>query len=165
MAATRVLISYSLFKETQGVCVATLGPTRDFPAFFTASSGFHSPYNVPTTQEAAQLIEHQRSMDLQSGILLATPIPMHAEADGKIIERAIQDSLKEAEIQGITGRDVTPFVLDSVNKMTEGMSMSANLALIENNAVLGAEIAVELSKIDAGKSGGCQGSGGGGRSA
>lgn len=149
------MVNVALFslQETQGVCVATLGPSRDFPAFFTASSGFQSPVNVPTTQEAAQLIEHQRGIDLQSGILLAAPIPKDAEAEGAAIERAIQEALRETAEKGITGRDVTPYVLAAVNQKTEGRSMSANLALIKNNAKLGAEIAVELSKIVANQPG------------
>ena len=70
----------------------------------------------------------------------------NAAEEGEKIEKAIQDSLVEADKVGISGRDVTPFVLAKLNEITQGKSLAANWALLENNAEIGAEIAVELSK-------------------
>lgn len=87
---TSVAIAFPSSQETQGVCVATLGPTRDFPSFFTARSGFQSPHRVADADAAAALIECQRGLGLDSGLLLANPIPEAAAAEGEAIERAIQ---------------------------------------------------------------------------
>ena len=126
--------------------MASLGPTTDFPAFFSRKSGFHAPHNVQTTSEAADLVLTHRQIGSKSGILLAVPIPDEHEEAGQQIEDAIQSALGEAQEQGIAGRDVTPFVLAKVNELTSGASLKANLGLIENNALVGAKIAVEMAR-------------------
>ncbi|XP_034390908.1 pseudouridine-metabolizing bifunctional protein C1861.05 [Cyclopterus lumpus] len=134
------------FLETQGVCVATYGASKNFPAFFSPQSGFTSPCQVCSPEEAAQLIASSLSLGLQSGVLLAVPIPEEHAAAGQLIEEAIQAALAEARAKGITGRDVTPFILKMVNELTEGKSLQANIALIHNNAKVGSQIACALSK-------------------
>ncbi|XP_040018652.2 uncharacterized protein LOC120809115 [Gasterosteus aculeatus] len=134
------------FLETQGVCVATYGQSRSFPAFFSPQSGFTSPCQVADPEEAAALIASALSLDLQSGVLLAVPIPEEHAAAGQLTEEAIQAALSEASAKGITGRDVTPFILQMVNELTEGKSLQANIALIHNNAKVGGQIACALSK-------------------
>ncbi|XP_071106358.1 uncharacterized protein [Haliotis cracherodii] len=135
------------YLETQGVCVATFGSSRDFPAFFTSKSGFQSPYNVETAMSAAGLIESNLQLDTGSGILIAVPIPESFAASGEIIESAIQQAIREAREQGICGKDVTPFILSRVNVLTEGISLQANIALIKNNAEVGSRIASALKDI------------------
>ncbi|XP_070763979.1 uncharacterized protein [Enoplosus armatus] len=134
------------FLETQGVCVATYGKLKNFPAFFSPQSGFTSPYQVCNPEEAAKLIASTLSLGLQSGVLLAVPIPEEHAAAGLQIEEAIQAAVTEASAKGITGRDVTPFVLQKVNELTKGKSLQANIALIHNNAKVGSQIACALSK-------------------
>ncbi|XP_067446327.1 uncharacterized protein zgc:136858 isoform X2 [Thunnus thynnus] len=134
------------FLETQGVCVATYGTSKNFPAFFSPQSGFTSPYQVCNPEEAAKLISSTLSLGLQSGVLLAVPIPEEHAAAGQQIEQAIQTAVTEASAKGITGRDVTPFILQKVNVLTEGKSLQANIALIHNNAKVGSQIACALSK-------------------
>ncbi|XP_052452958.1 uncharacterized protein zgc:136858 isoform X2 [Carassius gibelio] len=134
------------FLETQGVCVATYGESNSFPAFFSRQSEFTSPYHVSSPQEAADLIASTLSLGLQSGLLLAIPIPEEHAATGQQIEDAIQTAVKEASSQGVTGRDVTPFILQRVNELTKGKSLQANIALIKNNAKVGSQIACALSK-------------------
>ncbi|XP_044211407.1 pseudouridine-5'-phosphate glycosidase isoform X3 [Thunnus albacares] len=134
------------FLETQGVCVATYGTSKNFPAFFSPQSGFISPYQVCNPEEAAKLISSTLSLGLQSGVLLAVPIPQEHAAAGQQIEQAIQTAVTEASAKGITGRDVTPFILQKVNELTEGKSLQANIALIRNNAKVGSQIACALSK-------------------
>uniref|UniRef100_A0A671VH74 Zgc:136858 n=1 Tax=Sparus aurata TaxID=8175 RepID=A0A671VH74_SPAAU len=134
------------FLETQGVCVATYGALRNFPAFFSPQSGFTSPYQVCNPEEAAKLIASTLSLGLQSGVLFAVPIPEEQAAAGQQIEEAIQTAVTEASVKGITGRDVTPFILQKVNDLTKGKSLHANIALIHNNAKVGSQIACALSK-------------------
>ncbi|XP_020515446.2 uncharacterized protein zgc:136858 [Labrus bergylta] len=134
------------FLETQGVCVATYGASKNFPAFFSPQSGFTSPYQVWDPEEAAKLILSTLSLGLQSGVLIAVPIPEEHAAAGQQIEEAIQTAVTEARARGITGRDVTPFILQKVNEMTKGKSLQANIALIHNNAKVGSQIACALSK-------------------
>ena len=124
-----------------------LALARNFRRFFTRHSGYSAPHNVKDVEEASNFIHNHNQFGLDSGILLGVPIPDEASAEGDKIENAIQNSLKKAKEFGVKGRDVTPFVLSEVNKITEGLSLKANLALIKNNAKIGAEIAVELSKI------------------
>ena len=72
--------------------------------------------------------------------------PDHAAEQGEEIEKSIQDALRDAERSGVSGRDVTPFVLAKLNEITGGKSLQANWALLENNAEVGAEIAVNLAE-------------------
>ncbi|KAL0968757.1 hypothetical protein UPYG_G00271310 [Umbra pygmaea] len=134
------------YLETQGVCVATYGNSKNFPAFFTPQSGFLSPYNVCNADEAADLIVSALSLGIQSGLLLAVPIPEEHAAAGQQIEDAIQAALTEASAKCIRGKDVTPFILQKVNDLSRGKSLQANKALIHNNARVGSQIARALSE-------------------
>jgi pseudouridine-5'-phosphate glycosidase/pseudouridine kinase len=107
-----------------------------------------------------------RELDAGTGLLLAIPIPEESASAGEEIEVAVRTALENAEAEDIRGRDVTPFVLARVNELTAGKSLEANLALIENNASVGASIVQEMhsrheggrrqlvSERAAGKSGG-----------
>ena len=108
------------------MCVATLGPLPDVPAFFTPSSGFRAPYRLETTADAARLIHHSLRFQTGSGLLIAVPIPDSHQADGQAIERAIQTALTLADEQNVRGKDVTPFVLSQVNRLTSGASLVAS---------------------------------------
>ncbi|XP_038164794.1 pseudouridine-metabolizing bifunctional protein C1861.05 isoform X4 [Cyprinodon tularosa] len=136
------------FLETQGVCVSTFGASKNFPAFFTPNSGFTSACNVHNPDEAADLIASALSLGLQSGVLIAVPIPEEHAAVGHQIQEAIETALTVVSVQGIRGRDVTPFILQKVNELTQGKSLQASLdiALIHNNAKVGSQIACALSK-------------------
>lgn len=79
-------------------------------------------------------------------MIIANPIPADMAADGKLIEEAIQQSLKEVEEKHLVGRDITPYILKRVAELTEGKSLAANLALVKNNARVAAEIAVKLAE-------------------
>ncbi|CAJ0897702.1 7838_t:CDS:10, partial [Entrophospora sp. SA101] len=103
------------YLETQGVTVATFGETDDFPAFFT-------PKNANSR------------LKLESGMLIAVPVPEHESADANKIQVAIDQSLRETFDKRIHGKDVTPFLLKRVNEITKGDSLKSNIALIKNNA-------------------------------
>jgi pseudouridine-5'-phosphate glycosidase/pseudouridine kinase len=137
------------YLETIGVCVATFDPTgsRDFPAFFTSKSGFQAPFNVQSELEAAKLIHTNLRLGFNSGLLIAVPIPEEYSADNEQIDRAINEAIADLKKLKITGKKVTPFLLDRINKLTGGNSLKSNIALIRNNAKLSAQIAVELFKL------------------
>ncbi|PON32757.1 Pseudouridine-5'-phosphate glycosidase [Parasponia andersonii] len=132
------------YLETQGVCVAAF-KTNEFPAFFTENSGCKVPCRVDTTEDCARLIDANIKLGLGTGILIAVPIPREHAASGSLIESAIQRALKEARDKNISGNTETPFLLARVNELTGGNSLSSNIALVKNNAFVGAEIAVALS--------------------
>lgn len=142
------------YLETMGVCVATFNNngSKEFPSFFTSKSGFSAPYNCSNASEAARLIDSNLKIGLNSGLLIAVPIPSEYAADNELIDTAINDALKEAALLEITGKKVTPFLLEKINKKTKGESMRSNLALIKNNAKVSAQIAMELSKLRTQKS-------------
>uniref|UniRef100_A0A0L8FYD9 Pseudouridine-5'-phosphate glycosidase n=1 Tax=Octopus bimaculoides TaxID=37653 RepID=A0A0L8FYD9_OCTBM len=117
------------YLETQGVCVASFGPSKEFPAFFTPKSGFQAPMNVNNSLEAAQLIVAHRQLSLENGILIAVPIPEHSTSSGHQIEMAIQEAISEASAQNIHGRDLTPFILRHVHKATQGASLDASILI------------------------------------
>ncbi|KAK6164100.1 hypothetical protein DH2020_000964 [Rehmannia glutinosa] len=134
------------YLETQGVCVAAY-QTSEFPAFFTEKSGCQAPCRVDSPEDCARLIDTNINLQLKTGILIAVPIPTEHSASGNIIESAIQRALKEAREQNISGSAETPFLLARVNELTGGTSLSSNIALVKNNARIGAQIAVSLSQL------------------
>ncbi|XP_054242993.1 uncharacterized protein LOC128971456 [Indicator indicator] len=135
------------YLETQGVCVAAFGESREFPAFFSRRSGFQAPYHVRDEEEAAELIASALGLGLNSGVLIAVPCPQERATSGQVIEEAIRQALSEARSKGITGKEVTPFMLQKISELTDGKSLDSNLALIQNNARVGSCIAVALSKL------------------
>ncbi|XP_038610759.1 pseudouridine-metabolizing bifunctional protein C1861.05-like isoform X3 [Tachyglossus aculeatus] len=147
------------YLETQGVCVAAFGESRDFPAFFCRKSGFQAPYHVPTEKEAAKLIAGALELGLGSGVLIAVPVPPDQAASAQEIEEAIQRALGEARVNGIVGKELTPFVLRRVNELSGGKSLESNMALIQNNARVGSRIAVALSQLQMAPGGGNDGGG------
>ncbi|KAI6079873.1 Pseudouridine-metabolizing bifunctional protein-like isoform X3 [Aix galericulata] len=114
------------YLETQGVCVAAFGESREFPAFFSRQSGFKAPYHVQDEQEAAKLIASTMGLGLSSGVLIAVPCPQEQAASGQVIEEAIQQALGEARSKGITGKELTPFMLQKINELTNGKSLDSN---------------------------------------
>ncbi|XP_072408342.1 LOW QUALITY PROTEIN: uncharacterized protein [Chiloscyllium punctatum] len=134
------------YLETHGVCVATFGKTRDFPAFFIPKSGFQSPWNVTDEEEAAQLIASARRFGHDSGVLIAVPIPEEQAASSQVIDDAIQQAVVEARNKGIQSKEVTPFILTRIHELTKGLSLTTNIALIKNNAKVGSRIACALSR-------------------
>ncbi|KAG8185116.1 hypothetical protein JTE90_014590 [Oedothorax gibbosus] len=142
------------YLETLGVCVATYGDTREFPSFFTPRSKYSTACNVTTHAEAASLIDSRDRLELESGILIAVPIPDKFSEDGYKTETVIEAALKEAREKNVLGRDVTPFVLNKVRELSGGASLKANIGLLENNALHGSLIAVQLNALQNKRTGG-----------
>ncbi|ESO85355.1 hypothetical protein LOTGIDRAFT_221393 [Lottia gigantea] len=139
------------YLETQGVCVATFGQDKDFPAFFVPSSGLKAPYNIRDEIEAAEMIYSkyygQNKMKLDSGILIGVPLPDSYNEYGQQIETAIDTALHEVSLKKIQGKEVTPYILQRVHELTGGESLHSNIALIKNNADIGSKIAWQLTKL------------------
>lgn len=133
------------YLETQGVPVVGYR-TEEFPAFFTRKSGCQVPCRVDTPDECAELIGTSVALELQGGVLVAVPIPEEHAAAAQPIEFAIQKALLEATEQSVFGSAVTPFLLKRVNELTGGASLSANIELVKNNARIGAQVSVALSR-------------------
>ncbi|KAH8409518.1 hypothetical protein KR222_007702 [Zaprionus bogoriensis] len=135
------------YLETQGVCVASYNsPGGVFPDFYTRDSGSRVPYNLPSAAHAAELLRSWRELQLQSGVLIGVPIPAEFAAEKAAIDAAIAEANAEAQAQGVAGKEVTPFLLSHISKLTQGRSLQANIALIKNNAAVAAEIACALAE-------------------
>ena len=94
----------------------------------------------------AQVLKAKLEMNLQDGIIVANPIPETAEMAYEFINQAIEQALVEADDLGVTGKKITPFLLDRISQITKGISLKANIQLVLNNARLAAELAVAMSK-------------------
>ncbi|XP_025884009.1 pseudouridine-5'-phosphate glycosidase isoform X2 [Solanum lycopersicum] len=134
------------YLETQRVTVAAYR-TDEFPAFFTQTSGCKAPARVESPEHCARVIDANIRLEQKSGILIAVPIPREHSASGSLIELAIQQALQEAREKKITGNAETPFLLARVNELTVGASLASNIALVKNNASIGAKIAVSLAQL------------------
>jgi pseudouridine-5'-phosphate glycosidase len=133
--------------ETHGVTVVGYGTDR-FPAFYNRDSGLPVDVRADTPAEIAALFRAQRALGLPCGMLVTVPIPAEFEPPAEQMEAAIAQALAEAEAQGIKGKALTPFLLTRVSALTGEASLRANLALLENNARVAAEIAVALARGD-----------------
>ena len=129
--------------ETQGVPVIGY-KTDEFPAFYSRSSGLPVNQRVDSPQEAAQIARANWELGLQMGVLVVQPPPEEAALDADKIEAVIDQAIKEAAEQKITGSKVTPYLLDRVSVLSGGASLETNLALLRNNAHLAAQIATAL---------------------
>ncbi|MBT3213366.1 MAG: pseudouridine-5'-phosphate glycosidase [Deltaproteobacteria bacterium] len=129
------------YLETQGVPVIGY-KTEDFPAFYTPASGSLVQSRLDTPEEIARCMKIKWELGLDGGIVIGNPVQQEDAMDEAIIQQAISAALTDAAEQGIEGKDVTPFLLERINQLTEGKSLKSNIALVCNNARLGAKIAV-----------------------
>lgn len=132
------------YLETAGVPVIAFGQD-DFPAFWSRSSGLKAPLRMDSAAEIAAAHRMRGLLGLAGGQLVANPIPPEAEIARPEISPFIEAALAEAEASGIAAKAVTPFLLQRLFEMTGGRSLTANIALVLNNARLAAEIARALA--------------------
>jgi len=135
------------YLETNGVPVIGFG-TNELPAFYTTKSGFGVDYRVDTAEELAKALKAKWDLGLQGGAVVANPIPDQYAMDYDTITNAINKALKELDEKGIKGKESTPFLLAKVKEITGGSSLDANIELVYNNAKVGAQLAVELAKLE-----------------
>ena len=134
------------YLETKGVPVFGF-KTHELPAFYTSKSGIYLEYSLDDYSQAARVIKEQRDNNISNGILITNPILKEDEMDPQLIESIIQKAIVKADSLSIKGKDITPFLLKNIVEMTNGESLKANIALILNNAKVGANIAKEYAKI------------------
>ena len=131
--------------ETHGVPIITLGQDT-LPAFWSRESDLAAPLRLDTAADIAAAHKMRHALGLPGGQLIANPIPPEHEIPRDVLAPVIQQAQTEAEKQGIYGKAVTPFLLQRLFELTEGRSLTANIALVRNNARLAAKIAAHLSK-------------------
>lgn len=134
--------------ETRGVPVLGHGTDR-FPAFFTRDSGLPLDRRVDSAAEIASILKLQWALGLDTGAVIANPVPEDEAMAPEEAEAAVAQALHEAETSGLRGKAVTPFLLERVDRLTGGASLDANIALVLSNARLGAEIALALEESGA----------------
>ena len=128
------------YLETKGVPVIGFG-TEELPAFYTRKSGFGVDYRVDSPAELAAMFTAQRELGYKGGMLVTNPIPEEYAMDKEVIDRAIEQALRELDENGIHGKECTPFLLAKVVELTGGDSLESNIQLVLNNARLAAQTA------------------------
>ena len=135
--------------ETRGVAIVGYR-TTELPAFTSRSSGLALEHRADCPAEAATIVRAHRDLGLSGAVVIVNPAPASVAIERQIMESALEAALQEAGRRGISGKALTPFLLDEIRKATGGRSLRANRALLVANARLAAEVAVALSQGDAG---------------
>lgn len=143
------------YLETQGVLVATFADGRkgdvDLPAFWARESGIRSPFTVQDETQAAAIILAQERLGVESGMLLANPIPAEHEIPREVLDKIIDAAVREADEQGFSGNANTPFILKRIRELSNDQSAPANLHLVQSNVARAARVASELYKLETGE--------------
>lgn len=131
--------------ETLGVPVVGFG-TDDFPSFYSRTSDFACPLRVDDAEQAAALMRATWGLGLPTGISFANPVPAADEQPRGEIDGLIEQALADCDARGITGKDITPYLLGRIVELSGGRSLATNIALVKNNARVGAAIAVAYTE-------------------
>jgi pseudouridylate synthase len=134
------------YLETNGVPVVGY-QTDELPAFYTRKSGFGVDYRIDSPEEMAKALKAKWDLHLKGGLIIANPIPESYAMDLDTITKAIEEALRQAQKDGIKGKESTPYLLAKVKELTGGDSLDSNIQLVYNNAKVGAQVAVALAKI------------------
>ena len=129
--------------ETHAVTVVGYG-CDEMPAFYSRQSGLPLDARADSPQEVAELVKAQGALESQSALLVTVPVPQEAEVPSDLLQRVLQEAISEAEGERISGRELTPFLLSRMSEVSKGATLRANMALLENNARVAAEIASAL---------------------
>ena len=132
--------------ETLGVPVIAYGQDQ-LPAFWSREAGLRAPLRMDTPRAIAEAQAMRTALGLPGGQLVANPIPVEAEIARAEMTPVIERANADAETHGIRGKDLTPYLLQRIYELTEGRSLESNIALVLNNARLGARIAKEMSAL------------------
>ena len=133
------------YLETMGVPVLGF-KTKKLPAFYSNKSPFEVDYRIESAKEIADMINAQNVLGLESGVLITNPIPEKYSLDFDEMEEIIQTALGELKSAGMIGKEITPFLLSIIAKLSNNKSLDSNIELVKNNARLAADIALELDK-------------------
>ncbi|HYY98027.1 MAG TPA: pseudouridine-5'-phosphate glycosidase, partial [Pyrinomonadaceae bacterium] len=133
--------------ETNGVCLVGYG-CEELPAFYTRRSGLPVDARCDTPREVARIARARDALGLEGALVVAVPVPEEFEVDGALMEESLSEALSEAGRRGVNGRELTPFLLSRLAERTDGATLRANVALLENNARVAAEIAREMMSAE-----------------
>ncbi|WP_416149135.1 pseudouridine-5'-phosphate glycosidase [Salipaludibacillus sp. HK11] len=131
------------YLETYGVPVIGY-QTDEFPAFYTQSSGFGVDVAAKSAEEIADMLKVKWDLNLSGGMVIGNPVPSGDEMDPILIKGIIDEALEAAKKEKISGKGTTPFLLDRLKNKSNGATLKTNISLVENNARVGADIAVAL---------------------
>lgn len=132
--------------ETLGVPVVGFG-TDEFPSFFSRKSGHRAPMRVDSVDDLAALMHAKWSLGLNGGVAIANPVPETDEIPVERMAGVISQALRDCDARGVRGKDITPFLLGRIVEITGGASLRTNIALVRNNARLGAELAAACAGL------------------
>lgn len=132
--------------ETRGVPVVGYG-TDEFPAFYSRRSGLRVDEQVETPQDVARMAQARARLGLKAALLVCAPVPEEDELPAEQAEVAIARAVEEAEMAGVVGQALTPFLLARMVELTGGRARRANEALLVNNARVAARIARALKEV------------------
>ncbi|MDQ3257696.1 MAG: pseudouridine-5'-phosphate glycosidase, partial [Acidobacteriota bacterium] len=133
--------------ETHGVTVVGYG-CDEMPAFYTRSSGLAVDARADSAQEVARIARARDRLCLTGAVLVTVPVPAAAEVPQDVMHATLDEALREAERLKIRGRELTPFLLSRMSQQSGGATLAANVALLDNNARVAAEIAVEMMTVE-----------------
>ncbi len=132
--------------ETAGVPVVAFG-TDEYPSFYSRESGHRAPMRVDTVEGLAEMMRAKWDLGLAGGISVVNPVPAEDEIPADEIGGLIEQALAECDERGIHGKDITPFLLGRIVELSGGRSLETNIALVRNNARLGAALAVAYQRL------------------
>jgi pseudouridine-5'-phosphate glycosidase len=132
--------------ETLGVPVVAYR-SDEFPSFFSRSSGFAAPMRLDEPEQVAAMMRAKWDLGLEGAVSVANPVPAEDEIPQPEIERTIRQALADADERGIRGKDITPYLLGRIVELSGGASLETNIALVRDNARLGAAIAVAYAAL------------------
>lgn len=136
------------YLETRGVPVVSIGQD-DLPGFFTRSAGVAAPHVVPDVAAAADLVDTHLGLGLGSGVLVCVPVPAADALPDSIARDVVELATREAEESGVSGPDLTPWLLARIGHLTGGGSIRANTSLIVNDARVAGALATHLATLAA----------------
>lgn len=132
--------------ETLNIPVLTYR-TNAFPGFYLTETGYTVDTRVDSAAEIARIMRRRDEWGLRGGVVVAQPLPPDAQLDPALHDRVLADGLKAADVAGVRGKDVTPFLLDFFHRETHGASLEVNIDIVLRNAALAAAIANEFGQL------------------
>jgi pseudouridylate synthase len=130
--------------ETNGITVAGY-QVSEMPAFYSRRSGLPVDVRIESPQQIAELVRARANLGLQKALLVTVPVPRAAEVSSVLLERLLSEAIQAAERNRVLGRELTPFLLSHMTQRSDGATLRANIALLENNARVATEIARALA--------------------
>jgi len=135
------------YLETHGVPVVGYQTDR-LPAFYSRDSGYGVDYRLETPAQIAGLLRTKWQLGLEGGVVIANPVPSAFALDRQDLDSKIDAALANAVKEGISGKDLTPYLLQALDQSTDGKCLETNIELVLANARLAAQVAIELVAAD-----------------